>query len=718
MSFLAPLYFLGGLAIIGPILFHLIRRKPKSEVEFSSIMFLDATPPRLTRRSRLENLPLLLMRCAAIAMLAFAFARPFLPLSESETVSANQQAVILLIDQSASMQQTGLWQRAVQTAQNVIDELDSNAIVSVTAFDAGPDVKLSLRESFELDSANRVAAAKDAIDDLEPTWNRTDIGLALRTAADQAIQLNSDGNPDGGVAAIETRIVLISDFQSGAEIDSLQGYDWPDDVWVDLKPAVNPNTDLAGTGNATLRVLPQPFVVGVDQRSQRSRQSSVRVQVTQAADGAQSTFRVQLDGQDTEAASVIVPPGQSRFVSVQLPDSDEVLGQDSERRRATIRLLGDRNGFDNQFFFVRPERLRQTVVFASAKPIPTSADTDAVRQRLDFYVRQIPWSDSTRDIDFVVQDGYEKASDWDPRQIPFVVASVSPEIGDHLNEIKSYLDRGGRVLLVIDEPLSEAGLGVLKTLLESPALSILPESKDEYRLISAVDFESRLIAPLSEPGVNDFSTIRVWNHVGLGEVDSANKTILRLDDGSPWLLERDFMPKSADGFAGQLWVLTSGWQPEQSQFALSTKFVPILLGMLGLNRQQTPDSILVGDQLPTEPTSDKDASDAKEAVAIATSPGFETLDDGSTIAVNLDPRESETSVMETDRISDLGVTVASTRSRQEERTAKRALRDVELESRQGWWQWLILGTLGLIAAETIFSARNERHTADASVTSE
>src|SRR5690606_23965635 len=40
MSFLTPLYILGALAVAAPIVFHLIRRTPKGEVPFSSLMFL------------------------------------------------------------------------------------------------------------------------------------------------------------------------------------------------------------------------------------------------------------------------------------------------------------------------------------------------------------------------------------------------------------------------------------------------------------------------------------------------------------------------------------------------------------------------------------------------------------------------------------------------------------------------------------------------------
>ena len=77
MSFLTPLYILGLAAISLPILFHLIRRTPRGRKAFSSLMFLSASPPRLTRRSRLDNLLLLLLRALAIGLLALGFSRPF-----------------------------------------------------------------------------------------------------------------------------------------------------------------------------------------------------------------------------------------------------------------------------------------------------------------------------------------------------------------------------------------------------------------------------------------------------------------------------------------------------------------------------------------------------------------------------------------------------------------------------------------------------------------
>src|SRR5207245_6098459 len=78
MNFLAPLFLVGALAIAAPIIFHLIRRTSREKMTFSSLMFLQPMPPRVTRRSRLENIWLLLLRCLVLCVLALGFARPFL----------------------------------------------------------------------------------------------------------------------------------------------------------------------------------------------------------------------------------------------------------------------------------------------------------------------------------------------------------------------------------------------------------------------------------------------------------------------------------------------------------------------------------------------------------------------------------------------------------------------------------------------------------------
>ncbi|MFM8584733.1 MAG: BatA domain-containing protein, partial [Planctomycetaceae bacterium] len=124
MSLLMPL-FLAGLATLAlPVLLHLVRRTPTGRFDFSSLMFLDPVPPRLTRRSRLEHWLLLALRLGTLALLTLAFARPFLreaaPLALGNLPA---RRVALLLDTSASLQRPGLWDHLLAASRRELDQL-------------------------------------------------------------------------------------------------------------------------------------------------------------------------------------------------------------------------------------------------------------------------------------------------------------------------------------------------------------------------------------------------------------------------------------------------------------------------------------------------------------------------------------------------------------------------------------------------------------------
>ena len=110
---MAPFYIFGFLAIGIPIVLHLIKRTPQGRQMFSSLMFLTPSPPRLTRRSRLTNILLLLLRALALIILAIAFARPYFHWGENQTKDPTTgRRIIFLVDDSASMHRPDLWANA------------------------------------------------------------------------------------------------------------------------------------------------------------------------------------------------------------------------------------------------------------------------------------------------------------------------------------------------------------------------------------------------------------------------------------------------------------------------------------------------------------------------------------------------------------------------------------------------------------------------------
>ena len=184
MSFLAPLYALGALSIGLPILFHLIRRRPRSEAEFSSLMFLTQSPPRLTQRSRLDQLPLLLLRALAVLLLALAFSRPFLRSEALLQQDAPSRRIVMLVDTSASMQRADLWDQALAAVNETIDDLSPRDQVGLLAFDSAVRTIVPLESSDSAVDAGQAELLRSATKELAPSNAGTDLGAALITAAD------------------------------------------------------------------------------------------------------------------------------------------------------------------------------------------------------------------------------------------------------------------------------------------------------------------------------------------------------------------------------------------------------------------------------------------------------------------------------------------------------------------------------------------------------
>src|SRR6185437_10014348 len=150
---------------------------PRGEVPFSSLMFLSPTPPRLTRRSRLENWFLLLLRATALCLLAAAFARPFLrEAARADFGDVGRRRIAVLIDTSASMRRGDLWPRAKALAAAAIADARPTDQLAVFAFDGSTRPLLGFSESRALDPAKREAVARAMLDGVSPTWGATRLG--------------------------------------------------------------------------------------------------------------------------------------------------------------------------------------------------------------------------------------------------------------------------------------------------------------------------------------------------------------------------------------------------------------------------------------------------------------------------------------------------------------------------------------------------------------
>jgi len=190
MRFLFPAFLLGALAVAIPIALHFFRRDVAPEVPFTAVRLLHRSPIERSRRRRLRDLVLLAARVAALLLLAFAFARPYIA-GATGSVSTLR---IVAIDRSYSMGGPGRFERALALARTAIDEAAAGERVAVIAFDDRAEL---LREP------GSAAEAKAALSGLAPGYGATRFAPVLARASDTA---------QGGQATL----VVVSDLQRSA----------------------------------------------------------------------------------------------------------------------------------------------------------------------------------------------------------------------------------------------------------------------------------------------------------------------------------------------------------------------------------------------------------------------------------------------------------------------------------------------------------------------
>ena len=103
ISFLAPIAFLGLIALAVPVYLHL-RHKPRSQpFKFPAIEFLLQAQKKQKRRLRFEQLLLMIFRIAMLCLLALLFAKPFIDEQYNASKAGLSKPLVLILDDSASM---------------------------------------------------------------------------------------------------------------------------------------------------------------------------------------------------------------------------------------------------------------------------------------------------------------------------------------------------------------------------------------------------------------------------------------------------------------------------------------------------------------------------------------------------------------------------------------------------------------------------------------
>ena len=677
LSFLVPAFLAGLAALAIPILIHLTRKETRDAVAFPSLMFIRQVPHKTTSRRAIHRWPLLLLRLAALALVVFAFSRPFVERDGAAILPTGDggRELVVLIDRSYSMGVGERWQEAIAAAQEAIDGVGPNDRGTVLLFDARAEAaSTTTMDRDELRSALR---------GLSPGPRSTRYAPGLRYA-----QRLLAGSP-----LPRREVVVISDFQrSGWDADAAE-------AGTIRMPA--------GTMVRTVRVGSDEVrnvsiaSLSMDRSTTEGRERAV-LTARLVANGEVSADAVpvvlELDGRPVETREAELGDGRAGTV-----EFDPITLPEGAPLRGSVRLPDDDLAADNSFNFVLSSGQRIGALIVEGPGTPP---------RASLYIEQaLRLGDSPGFR--VERRSVGQLSAADLQGFPVVVFNQTPlpggEVGRRLRE---RVEGGsGLILIAGDNSLGEWD-GVL------PGLGrTVDRTAEGGTSLGFVDMGHPVFEPFSAPRSGDFTAARVFQYRPLSE---ASRVLARFGDGGAALVEQT-------AGEGRVLIWSSTLDGRWNDLTLQPVFLPFMhqLARHAAGYTPSPPWQMVG--APFDPGATDPAAapytlaltPAGERIQLDPSrpltleePGFYELRDQRTgdrsalVAVNVDPGEASLDTFDPNELV-ATVTVAPGRATASADDAV-PLTIQERERQQNAWWYLLLLAFLILAAETIVSNRYYR----------
>jgi len=434
--------FLGGLAAVSvPVIIHMMQSPRARQVDFPSVRFLKAVQKKATRRTRLKNLLLMLLRMALIALIACGMAKPWREHEETNVLPDAPVSMVLVLDNSYSMgyadRGTSRFEQARQAALGLVDTLkpgDEAAVVLMNEV-AEPyvrelttdleGVKKALRKAgLSVVGTNADPALREAIRLASKAGSAT--AAAKAASPDQAAKAAPDA-PDAE-ARRRKEIHVLTDLQALAWEPLLKS-NFLKTVATDAKLFV---TSFGRKGS------PNCFIESATVTSTGTGEATVTAQVRATGAGSPGNIlTLSINGRNVAQETFAVRPGAPASVPMVARFGD------AGTFRCQLGLQDDGLGLDDHYYFTVDVGERSSVLVVDGDPsaVPRLSETFYLSAALN--PGGVVGDDGPAVIDAqVVAPGELPAAKLDDLRC-VVLCNVPPLGGDSLVKLENFLREGG-----------------------------------------------------------------------------------------------------------------------------------------------------------------------------------------------------------------------------------------------------------------------------------
>ncbi|HLA83905.1 MAG TPA: BatA and WFA domain-containing protein [Thermoguttaceae bacterium] len=232
MTFLAPYFLIAALAGAIPVVLHMIHRRRAKEIAFPTLRFLRASVEKTRRRRRIQDLLLMAIRVAALALVAVGLARPTI-VGLSRLWGGGRAAAVVVLDNSASMASIDPDRPRLEAARDavrqILDQLGESDQVALLSTNGPTPSEPPRLERTQEQIRQRLTACRASHEPAD-----------LPAKIDQARELLAQSD------AANKQIWVITDMQARS---------WESDVGRVVTRQSNPSDD---TGDSPRRVTTRP----------------------------------------------------------------------------------------------------------------------------------------------------------------------------------------------------------------------------------------------------------------------------------------------------------------------------------------------------------------------------------------------------------------------------------------------------------------------------
>lgn len=668
-SFLIPAFFAGLAALTIPILIHLRQRERQKPHRFPSLMFLRRIPIETSKQKRVTDIPLLLLRLLALALLILAFTHPYLAARHDEKAGKGQRTVVIALDRSMSMTAKGLWEKAIDSTRAVLDHLVPGDRVAIIAFDEEATIEQTLTHDF--------VTARDRLTKIKPGGRATRYVTALRAARELLL----------GDSVHTGEIILVTDMQRSGNA-SLAGLMLPQSFELKTVPILHDS--IANTAIVDLDVKRLPGEV------RGSAILAARVVSRGLKAERKAKFSLTLNGRPSGAKDVVLAKDgvtTVTFDAVTLP-----LG------KVRVVITGDPDALaaDDSFRVVLPDEASMSVVVAV---------DDARRSETLYLERALAIGrDPSMRVDAMSQRALDAATLKKAGAV--VLYDETPSAA-----LVKWVRDGGGLILATGPNFGTHGAG---DFLPAASREMVQRTADRGASFGNVALEHAIFAPFRAGGNATLSTARFFRYPQLVPAEGA-EVLASFDDGNPAVVERKVG-------AGRILMLAVPLDIADGDFPLhGGAYLPFLrkMALYVAGHAAAPFWRATGDGWAASntvkepaiktPSGDVFRPDGKAgggALRLETA-GFYDVYDGPTtgepvdvVAANTPAGESDLTPLDKSELL-LGVGSDSLGGNSSGPEAPH-----ETEGRQRFWRLLLIAAAVLLLIETLIASRGWRGVAD------